>query len=256
MKIGIVGYGVVGKAMFELFHNVHEISVYDKFNAQLGQEGIKKYINQCDLVFVAVPTPTGADGYSCDTSAVEECVQWIEPPICIRSTVPPGTTTYLAHKYDKAVVFCPEHLRETKWDEFNNEFVIIGGDRYHAIDRVADAFKAVLGANTVYRKTDATSAEMSKYMLNCFLVTKVAFFNTFFDIAQAAKVDYDELRELTLLDPRVGRSHTIVTDERGFGGKCLPKDLRAIIGQNPEKTNVLRVVNGYNEYIRNAAKHS
>lgn len=256
MKIGIVGYGVVGRVMEALFAPVHELVIYDKLMPDVETLYIKNRINTCELVFVAVPTPSGADGLSCDTSIVEECVSWILPPICIRSTVPPGTTTYLAHKYDKVVVFCPEHLRETKWDEFKNEFVIIGGEQYAAVDLVADAFKAVLGANTVYRKTDAASAELSKYMLNCFLATKVAFFNTFKDIADAAQLDYDEVRELTLLDARVGRSHTIVTEERGYGGKCLPKDLRAMIGQNPSNTKLLQIVNGYNEYIRNAAKHS
>src|SRR5438270_5046903 len=67
-------------------------------------------------------------------------------------------------------------------------------------------------------------------MENCFLALKVAFCNEYYDIAQAMGVNYNELRELWLLDPRVGRSHTFVLPEkRGFDGKCLPKDVAALV---------------------------
>jgi UDP-glucose 6-dehydrogenase len=80
------------------------------------------------------------------------------------------------------------------------------------------------------RCTSSETAELSKYMENAFLAAKVAFCNEFYDLAEAWGIDYDDLRELWLLDPRVGRSHTFVRgDERGFGGKCLPKDLSALV---------------------------
>jgi UDP-glucose 6-dehydrogenase len=67
-------------------------------------------------------------------------------------------------------------------------------------------------------------------MENSFLALKVTFCNEIYDIAQAVGVDYNELRELWLLDPRIGRSHTFVMpDARGFGGKCLPKDMAALV---------------------------
>ena len=67
-------------------------------------------------------------------------------------------------------------------------------------------------------------------MENAFLAAKVAFCNEFYDIASAHGIDYNELRELWLLDPRIGRSHTFVLPHsRGFGGRCLPKDLSSII---------------------------
>jgi UDPglucose 6-dehydrogenase len=88
-------------------------------------------------------------------------------------------------------------------------------------------------------------------MENCFLAAKVAFVNQFFDIAQALGVDFDELRRLWLLDPRVGPSHTMVTPERGFRGRCLPKDMAALIaamrplGGAP----LLEAVQAYNDRI-------
>jgi UDP-glucose 6-dehydrogenase len=66
-------------------------------------------------------------------------------------------------------------------------------------------------------------------MENCFLATKVAFVNQFFDIAAALNVNFSELRELWLADPRVGSSHSSVTAERGFRGRCLPKDVSAMV---------------------------
>jgi UDP-glucose 6-dehydrogenase len=67
-------------------------------------------------------------------------------------------------------------------------------------------------------------------MENAYLALKVSFCNEFYELATRLQVDYEELRELWLLDPRIGRSHTFVfPDKRGFGGRCLPKDLEAVV---------------------------
>lgn len=66
-------------------------------------------------------------------------------------------------------------------------------------------------------------------MENSYLAAKVTFCNEFYEIASALDVDYNELRELWLADSRIEKTHTFVyPDERGFGGKCLPKDVSAI----------------------------
>ena len=66
-------------------------------------------------------------------------------------------------------------------------------------------------------------------MENAFLAVKVSFCNEFYDIAAAYGIDYDQLREIWLMDPRINRSHTFVYDDhRGYGGSCLPKDMFAI----------------------------
>ena len=84
--------------------------------------------------------------------------------------------------------------------------------------------------------TDAKTAELAKYMENCFLAMKVTFCNEFYDIAKAYDINYNELREVWLEDPRIGRSHTFVyEDNRGFSGKCLPKDVNGLIEMANEK---------------------
>ena len=98
MKIGIAGHGVVGAAMARFLAKQprHQVFIYDKFQPPYNSLERKLQINASDLAFVCVPTPTAADGFSCDVSAVEECVDWITPPVCIRSTVIPGTVDRLA----------------------------------------------------------------------------------------------------------------------------------------------------------------
>ncbi|TAL49410.1 hypothetical protein EPN83_00670 [Patescibacteria group bacterium] len=86
-----------------------------------------------------------------------------------------------------------------------------------------------LGTN-IRPKTDSTTAELAKYMENAFLATKKIFCDEFYDIARSFDVDYNELKELWLLDGRMGRAMTLIYPEaRGFGGRCLPKDVSAII---------------------------
>jgi UDPglucose 6-dehydrogenase len=196
--------------------------------------GSKDDINKCDVVFVCVPTPASTDG-SCDTSIVEGVVAWIEGPVIVlRSTVSVGTTRRLAEQFGKQVVFQPEYgPAETPDHPFNDlrkvRWLILGGD--HAPCKVAArAWMDAYSADITISYTTPEAAELCKYMENAFLAMKVTFCNEFFELAARCGVDYDELRELWLLDPRIGRSHTFVyPDERGFGGRCLPKDLRAVV---------------------------
>lgn len=223
----IVGYGAVGKGIHQLFP---DSAAYDP---PLGL-GTREAVNRARFAFVSVPTPMQPDG-SCDTSIVEEAVAWIESEfIIIRSTVPVGTTERLRAATDKAIVFQPEYgPAETPDHPFNNlrniRWIILGGERCDT-RQVADLYKTTFNADIVIQQTDSRTAELTKYMENAYLAMKVAFCNEFYDIACSMGVDYNELRELWLLDPRIGRSHTFVLPyARGFGGRCLPKDLSAII---------------------------
>lgn len=254
MKVGVVGLGAVGSAMRKLFPDAVG---YDEPRGI----GSRQEINRCQVVFVCVPTPAGADG-ECDTSIVEDVVRWIDGPvIAIRSTVSIGTTARLAGTYGKQIVFQPEYgPAETPDHPFNDlrqvRWLIFGGDRA-ACQTVARAWKDVYSSDVRIAFTTAGTAELCKYMENAFLATKVTFCNEFFGIAEALQIDYDELRELWLLDPRIGRGHTFVyPDRRGFGGKCLPKDLSAIISSADEEgysASFLRAVMGANLRFRDAS---
>lgn len=227
MKVGIVGAGAVGTAIAELFESP---VIYDPPKGL----GSKEDIDACDAVFVCVPTPRAQDG-SCDTSIVEEVVSWIAAPlIVLRSTVSVGTTRRLASRFRKAIVFQPEYgPAETPDHPFNSlrniRWIILGGER-PATSQAARLWMDVYNADVVIQQTTWEAAELCKYMENAYLATKVTFCNEFYDIAEKVGVDYNELRELWLLDPRIGKSHTFVyPDRRGFGGKCLPKDVEALL---------------------------
>jgi UDPglucose 6-dehydrogenase len=191
-------------------------------------------VNACDFALVAVPTPEGPDG-QCDTSIVDAVVAWLESPsIVVLSTIAVGTTERLVRQTGKAIVHQPaygpgETVGHPFGDLRSQSWIILGGERRHTIP-TADLYKSALSADVTIWQTDARTAELTKYMENAFLALKVAFCNEMYDIAGAVGVDYNELRELWLLDPRIGRSHTLVyPDDRGFGGSCLPKDARALV---------------------------
>ncbi|MBD0382142.1 hypothetical protein [Paenibacillus sedimenti] len=232
MRVGIIGYGHVGKAIHALFPSA---AIYD----EPMQIGSKAVVNESDVVFVCVPTPPRQDG-TCDTSIVEEVIAWLAAKvIVIRSTVPVGFTDQQKEATGKRIVFQPEYYGETvdhPFADLHYRTWLTFGGAAEDVRLVIGAYQQVYNAEVRIRITDAKTAELAKYMENCFLALKVTFCNEFFDIAGAHGIDYNELREVWLEDPRIGRSHTFVYEEkRGYAGKCLPKDVSALIGLAEEK---------------------
>lgn len=235
-KIAIVGMGIVGTGMYNLFKDQFEVIKYD-----IG--GDKEAVNKCDLAIICVPTNMQEDG-TADTSIVDECVSWIEAPlILIKSTVPPTTTEMLSKKYNKSVCFSPEYMGESKnftpfWKYADpkeakmHDFVIVGGDNG---SEILNYFMRVMAVDAHYISCTSREAELVKYMENSYFATKVAFCNEFYDIAKVFDIDFKKVREMWLLDSRIDRNHTLVFEwERGFGGKCLPKDTSAIVKASEE----------------------
>lgn len=236
-KIGIVGFGYVGQSIKKLFENHYQIGIYDPAYLNLSDKNV---VNNCELGIICCPTPMKKNG-ECDISAVEESIAWLNTPlILIKSTIPPGTTDYLKKKYNKRIVFNPEYIGEGKYytspwkyphptEIKYHSFQVFGGDD-DDISEIIDYFVLVLGPEKKYIQVDAKTAELSKYMSNCWGATKVTFCNEFYEIAKVFGVNYHKLRELFLLDERHEEIHTVVfKDKRGFGGKCFPKDLNAIV---------------------------
>ena len=228
MKIGIVGYGHVGEAMHGLFKDA---VIYDKFK----KIGTPEEINCCDTVFVCVPTPQAKDGH-CDTSIVEEVLEWITAPLIIlRSTVYVGFTDKMMKKHKKEIVFQPEYYGETvahPFADLNDRSWLSFGGTPKGIDLAIRTYQTVVNSNVRIYQADAKSVEFAKYMENAFLAAKVIFCNEMYDIASALGADYNLAREVWIADPRIGSSHTFVyEDNRGYGGSCLPKDISAIVSQ-------------------------
>jgi UDPglucose 6-dehydrogenase len=239
MKIAIIGHGFVGQGMERLFSSAHEIGIYDPKVEGSGAADI----HDAEVAFVCVPTPMEQDG-TADISIVESVVSWCQSPIIvIKSTVPPGTTDMLSARYRKNLHFSPEYMGEGRqfvapWkypdprDARSHQFVICGGD---SATMVLDLYSTVMSNDAAYIACKNVEAELAKYMENAFLATKVAFCYEFAAIARTYDVDYKTVREIWLQDPRMGRSHTMVLpNQNGFNGKCLPKDLSAIVEASTE----------------------
>ena len=249
-KVAIIGYGFVGKGIYDFFKDHYEVYVYDPSPKEEDKSTVpfadKKVINTCDLAVVCVPTPMSQDG-SVNITIIDDTIAWLTTPlILIKSTVPPGTTERLRKETKKNIAFSPEFMGEssyvTQWwlgithptDMKKHNYQIFGGERA-ITSPILEFFKKVLGPIPQYVQTDSRTAELTKYMSNCWGATKVMFCNEFANIAETFGVDYDELRELWLLDPRINRMHTAVfKDKRGFGGKCFPKDIHGMVKASQE----------------------
>lgn len=248
--VGIVGCGHVGSIMKQLFS---EAAVYDKYK----QIGIKDTINSCKFVFVCVPTPKSEDG-SCDTAAVDEVLDWVssKSTIILRSTVPVGYTRKATTRYSKHIVFQPEYYGETVAHPFadphNRSWITLGGNLKDTY-KVAQLYQHIYTSELIINQVDYEVAELAKYMENTFYATKVSFCNQFYDLAKAMNIDYNQLRETWLLDPRISRSHTFVyEDDRGYGGSCLPKDTAAILHQAEQlgvDMSILSSIEAYNQKL-------
>ena len=121
-----------------------------------------------------------------------------------------------------------------------------------------NAYQQVCSAEIIINIVDSRTAELAKYMENCFLATKVIFCNEFYDLAEKMGVSYTKLRETWLMDERMGRSHTFVyPDARGYAGKCLPKYVDALLVQAENQgvdMNVLRSVKSKNSEYNSGKK--
>jgi UDPglucose 6-dehydrogenase len=250
-KIAIIGHGIVGKAFEKMIASFYQIIVYDPLENKVYPED---EINKCDLAVICVPTNANKDG-SCDVSIVEKMVNKIKSKyILIKSTVEPGTVDKLVKKTKKKICFSPEYIGESSyyhpyWKEMvETPFLIVGGDD-EISSYVIELLEPVLGPTKQYFKCKALEAEIIKYMENSFFATKVTFVNEFFSICQAFGADWHTVREGWLLDSRINKMHTSVfKDKRGFGGKCYPKDLSAIISSS--------IKNGYQPKLLEQVKRS
>ena len=247
MKIGIIGNGFVGSAIMQGFIlHTDDMMIYDK-DSKRSTHRLEELALQCDVVFVCVPTPMYESG-ECDLSIVENVVDEFmsfvsrKQTLVIKSTVVPGTTEKLAKKYEDnpyvSFVFNPEFLTERKarLDFINTSRIVLGSDNEVALQQVEDLYKLRFPYTKII-KTDFGTAQLIKYMANCFFTTKVSFMNEMHQICNAIDGNWETAVEGFITDGRIGNSHIDVPGhdgDFGFGGKCFPKDLNAMIKRSEE----------------------
>lgn len=236
--VGVVGFGYVGKAVKYGFESKNEVLVHDKYLASLP---LAKVVKKSQIIFVAVPTPMDTAYQKIDLSIVEQVVGDIvklakkfkkRPIIVIKSTIIPGTTRRLGEKFKyKEIAFNPEFLTEANYlDDFvNADRIVVGGDVDWVRQRVVDLYRESFPRTKIFQ-TDPVTAEMVKYMANTYLSTKVIFANEMFDLCEKLGIKYEEAKKMVVADHRIFDSHLDITTQRGFGGKCFPKDTVALLG--------------------------
>jgi len=246
----IIGYGHVGRQIARYFTEAHCADIDGVLRRAADGQPESIPPGGCELGFISVPTPEAPDG-SCDVSAIYDAVRtWRSAARhwCLKSTVEVGTTERLGENF----CFSPEYYGETLGHPLRDDlpFVILGGPP-ETTRAFAEGWSIVTNSYTRILQTDARSAELCKLMENAWLATKVSFCNQFFDLAQLAGVDWHELRELWLADPRVSRSHTYVyPHNRGWGGKCLPKDTANLCAWARAHGGPARLIEAVREYNR------
>ena len=230
-KLGIIGIGMVGGALLNYFKKQgREPYLYDKGKSF----GFVEKVNQADIIFICVPTPFNKEKQSFDLAHVEESCNNISGNkiIVIKSTVLPGTTQKLQEKYPQhKFLFNPEFLTELTADQDMNypDRQIIGYTKQSYT--ISKDIMDLLPLAPFERIIPSTEAEMVKYFGNNWFAVKVSFANQIYDLCKKIGLDYDIVMESAAADKRIGRSHLKVIHKgyRGYGGKCLPKDIRALI---------------------------
>jgi UDPglucose 6-dehydrogenase len=247
MKIQIAGYGFVGKAhAFALAGGNDSVIVYDP------ALGYTNWYEDADCVIIAVSTPENEDDGSCDMRNVYGVLETCpDVPILIKSTISLEGWVSIENNFpDKQITFSPEYLRANHAvEDFKKQQVIQlgGGEIAFWVELLSKKLNCKLEV------ADPKELILSKYFINTFLATKVAFFNQVYDLCEAAGVDYALVSHFITQDRRIGKSHTQITRERGFGGHCFPKDTSAICRTGErygESMSIIESARKYNNQLR------
>jgi UDPglucose 6-dehydrogenase len=260
--IGIIGMGIVGGTTAKVLGKIHRIHPYDKYKKEYND--VEGLINS-DVVFVCVPTPMKASG-EIDYSPIYNSLSFLSelaekykkyPLVVIRSTAVSGTTDRLAQEYPKfKFVFNPEFLTEKNAlnDMENTDRIVIGVDDEESKEKVLAIYKPLF-FNAKYILVNRKTAEMIKYAANVFLASQIGIANEIYNICKAIEVDYNIIKNTILFDKRIGTNIGVPGPDGdfGFGGKCFPKDLNALIylaRENMYRPYLLEEVWRLNERVR------
>ena len=278
-KISIIGSGfvgeILGRGLMELSYMVIFHDIIDKDLSNFTKD-IDYAVENSDISFICVPTPTEEEE-GIDLSYIKEAAKNIGKALAnkdeyhlvvVKSTVVPGTTEkviipilekYSSKKASESLGVCmnPEFLTEIagswskeedmKKDFFTEDRIVIGEYDKRSGDVLEEVYKPL---NKPIFRTDLRTAEIIKYASNCMLATKISYWNEIFLICKELGIDPQVVVDVVGRDPRIGRYGT--THGKAFGGKCLPKDLKAFISfaERHHEPKLLKAVDEINEEMK------
>jgi len=234
MKIGIIGYGYVGRAVAAAYH-ADEVMINDPAHPSVS---IADMTAQCEAVFVCVPTPQGADGV-CDTSILNTVLFNLgnfEGVVICKSTATPAAYAEIEHKFAHLkLAHVPEFLTAANAErDYLNPVKIVIGCAPELRDAVLRAVYTerinFLLPNIEY--CSIAEAAMFKYVANTQLAMKVVINNEYYAVCRALGIDWDNVSAIAKTDPRLGNTHWAVPGpdgKQGYGGACFPKDTAALL---------------------------
>lgn len=255
--VGVVGLGMVGGTVERGLSSAGiDTRGYDRYK----NIGSPNALEDCDVVFLCVPTPSTPDGGFELTEvygAVHEVIAHLRLAtiVAVKSTVPPGTCDDLQRRYP-AFDFAsmPEFLVASRPEEtFSNpDRVIIGATTEQAAGALRDIMEQVAPASPAIVLKPRES-ELAKLCSNIMLAAKVAMANELAEVCNRFDVAWERVQSAVGLDRRIGPDHLTVTPERSFGGMCFPKDLDGLIAaarSTGYEPTLLEGIAEFNEFVR------
>lgn len=251
MKILIAGYGFVGKAHEEVLLDYAITCVADPV---ICETTVAEYANEVDAVVCCVSTPPTETG-ECDMSNIYDVISSCntDTPILIKSTISiEGWEAIKICFPFHNITFSPEFLvAATAVQDFKNtRHLYLGGSDVEFWSK----FFSLVFEDLEITEADPLELIMIKYGRNTFLATKVAYFNQLYDMCKNLGVDYNTVAYGIAKDKRIGKSHTKITKERGFGGHCFPKDTSAFVESSKQidtRLTILEAAIDYNNRLKN-----
>ena len=240
-----VDYLNAGKVPF------HEPGLQESLREALLEESVTfqtsfEMTKPAAVVFICVGTPQTGSGKSADTSFVfaagESLAKVVTPETVVvgKSTVPVGTAAALRDRMSEVAGFSihlawnPEFLREgtALEDSLEPDRIVIGSWDDYTSQKLKEVYKPILDRGTPLVEVDVPTAELVKVAANAFLATKVSFINAMAEIAEVSGADAVELAKAIGYDDRIGNK--FLRNGIGFGGGCLPKDIRGFVARAEE----------------------
>ena len=199
-----------------------------------------------DVHFVCVGTPQAAGAQKADMSQVFGSIDSLTPHlrpgalVVGKSTVPVGTAAEIEAQLVKTaadgveVAWNPEFLREgfAVEDTLHPDRLVVGVHSQRAEDLLREVYAPLISEGVPFLVTDFPTAELVKVAANSFLATKISFINAMAEVCEAAGADVTQLAAAIGYDPRIGSR--FLAAGLGFGGGCLPKDIRAFMARAGE----------------------
>ena len=249
MKIGIAGYGYVGQAHELMFKDRHEILINDPAKGHYAD------LKHADAIIICVSTP-GSDNGHCDVHNIGDVIDaGPDVPYLIKSTMScEGWRLITDCCKNKNLTYSPEFLRANYWksDALQCKQFYLGGGDTHVW---SDLLIMSLGSINI-ELVDPLELIAAKQLRNSFLALKVTYFNQVYDFCKAQNINFEEVRRVITADERIGASHSHVTDDRGYGGHCFPKDTLATLRSAQVAGGRLTLLEEADEYNNNLRKGS